>query len=301
MQQLKFNTKFSSNSELAKRKSATTDELLAKQEIKDIVEKLDVSMNEFDYYLGYFLSYYEDKCCCKTCENIEKCPKEIAGMVLRLVRKEDNTIEREYTLCPKREEQRKMLTNYLLRDFNDELLKIDLDSMERKVERKTYEKKIMQLYLGSLKEGIYVHGGSGSGKSFPLIALCNEFVKNDKKCAFVDVKNFIDSLKSTFNFNKENYNKLMDTVKMADVLVLDNLGEEKQSEWVRDDVISTIIDYRSKNNLLTCITSSYSLEEIEKMYNVSKTNSEVGKMKASKFVDKIKSICPGEPIKINVN
>ena len=96
MQQLKFNTKFSSNSELAKRKSATTDELLAKQEIKDIVEKLDVSMNEFDYYLGYFLSYYEDKCCCKTCSNIEKCPKEIKGMMLNLVRKEDNSIETSF-------------------------------------------------------------------------------------------------------------------------------------------------------------------------------------------------------------
>ena len=108
----------------------------------------------------------------------------------------------------------------------------------------------------------------------------------------MDVKNFIDSLKSTFSYSKENYNKLMETVKTVDVLVFDNLGEEKQSEWVRDDVIGSVIDYRNKNNLLTFITSCFSLEEIEKMYNVSKTNNEVGKMKASKFVDKIKVSCP---------
>ena len=83
----------------------------------------------------------------------------------------------------------------------------------------------------------------------------------------------------------------MDTVKNADVLVLDNLGEEKQSEWVRDDVISSIIDYRNRNNKLTFITSCFSLEELEKMYNVSKTNSEAGKMKASKFIEKIKAAC----------
>ena len=84
----------------------------------------------------------------------------------------------------------------------------------------------------------------------------------------------------------------MDTVKNCDVLVLDNLGEEKQSEWVRDDVISTIIDYRNKNGTLTFITSSYTIDELEKMYNVSKTNSEMGRIKASKFVDKIKATCP---------
>ena len=63
-------------------------------------------------------------------------------------------------------------------------------------------------------------------------------------------------MKNTFSFSKENYVKLMDTVKNADILVLDNLGEEKQSEWVRDDVIGTIIDYRSKNNRFRQICSS---------------------------------------------
>ena len=291
MQQLKFNGRINSNKELIKRRSVIMDELLVKDDIKKIVEKLDVSMEEFDYYLGYFLSYYEDKCSCKECSNIEKCPKEIGGMILRLVRKEDGTLEREYTLCPKREEQRKIKNNYLIRDFNDELLKIDLDNVENRKGRFKYEKTLMEVDLDKASEGMYIYGPSSSGKSYPLIALCNEFVKNDKKCAFVDVKNFIDSLKSTFNYNKENYNTLMDVVKNVDVLVFDNLGEEKQSEWVRDDVIGSVIDYRNKNNLLTYITSCFSLDEIEKMYNVSKTNVEIGKMKASKFVDKIKSVC----------
>ena len=85
---------------------------------------------------------------------------------------------------------------------------------------------------------------------------------------------------------------MREIVKTCDILVLDNLGEEKQTEWVRDDVISSIIDYRSKNNLITFITSCYTLEELEKMYNVAKINIETGKLKARKFIDKIKAICP---------
>ena len=293
MQQLKFNKNTKANREILKKKDAVADELLTKKEIKDIIKKLNVGMEEFSYYLGYFLSYYEDRMFCKQCTNIEGCAKEIKGTILKLVRQEDGSLEREYTLCPKKEEQRKLKNNYLIRDFNDELLKIDIDNMENKKGRFEYEKRIMQIETLDASEGLFVSGGSSSGKSYPLIALCNEFVKEENKtCAFVDVKTFIDSLKNTFSFNKENYVKLMDTVKNADILVLDNLGEEKQSEWVRDDVIGTIIDYRSKNNSLTFITSCYTLNELEKMYNVSKTNHEMGKIKASKFIDKIRAICP---------
>ena len=292
MKQLKFNQNTNAGREIVKHKSSVSDVLLAKEEIKKIIERLDVSMEEFDYYLGYFLSYFEDRECCKNCTSINGCSKEIKGTILKLIRKDDNSIEREYTLCPKREEQRKINNNYLIRDFGDVLLSANFEELEMKKERKEYEKKVMQMYLGKVTTGLFVCGSSGAGKSYPLIALCNHFVKKDKKCAFVDVKNFIESLKNTFSYNKENYVKLMDIVKNVDVLVLDNLGEEKQSEWVRDDVIGSIIDYRNKANSLTCITSCYSLTELEKMYNVSKTNVDVGKMKASKFIDKIKSACP---------
>ena len=292
MKQLKFNQNTVASKAIVKKKEEISKDLISKEEGVNVIKKLKVTKKEYDYYLGYFLSYYEDRIACKDCQKIENCPKEIKGTVLKLIRKEDNSIEREYALCPKREEQRKLTNNYLIRDFNDDLLKVDLGSMEMKSQRKEYEKKIMQIYLGKIKEGMFVCGSAGSGKSFPLIALCNQFVKNDKKCAFVDVKTFIESLKNTFSYNKENYVKLMDTVKNVDVLVLDNLGEEKQSEWVRDDVISTIVDYRNKNRSLTFITSCYTLEELEKMYNVAKTNFEMGKIRAGKFIDKIKTICP---------
>ena len=84
----------------------------------------------------------------------------------------------------------------------------------------------------------------------------------------------------------------MAKVKEVDVLVLDNLGDEKISEWTRDDIISGILDYRIKNDLLTYITSSYTLDELAKLYDVSKTNSDVGKIKAGKFIEKIKVACP---------
>lgn len=291
MQKLKFDKNTRASKEILKKKEALSNELLQQREIKLAIKQLKMSREEFDFYLGYLLSYFEDREYCKCCSNLDKCPKDIKGTVLKLVRKEDNSIEREFTLCPKREEKRKIDHNYLIRDFNDDLLEVDIDDMENRKGRFKYEKKVLELDLDSSKDGMFICGPASSGKSYPLIALCNDFVKNNKTCAFVDVKIFLESLKNTFGDSKETI-RLMDIVKNVDVLVLDNLGEEKQSEWVRDDVLSTIIDYRSKNSSLTFITSCYTLDELEKMYNVAKTNIEMGKLKSRKFIEKIKALCP---------
>lgn len=291
MHQLRFDQSTKASREILEKKNSIMKELLTKKEVKDIIKNLKVSKEEFEYYLGYFLSYYEDRKCCDCCKNLDSCSKEIKGTVLKMIRKEDGSIEREYTLCPQREEQRKLKNNYLIRDFNDDLLKIDLDNMENKRGRFDYEKKILEVVSDDVENGMFIYGPSSSGKSYPLVALCNEFVKDNKTCSFADVKTFVESLKNSFGDNKETI-RLMELVKTCDILVLDNLGEEKQTEWVRDDVISSIIDYRSKNNLITFITSCYTLEELEKMYNVAKTNIETGKLKARKFIDKIKAICP---------
>ena len=140
--------------------------------------------------------------------------------------------------------------------------------------------------------GLFITGPSSSGKSYPLIALCNEFVRGGKTCSFIEVRNFFEELKSTLD-HRDQYSILMSKVKEADVLVLDNLGDEKISEWVRDDILAGILDYRAKNELLTYITSSYTIDELISLYNVTKTGaSDVGRIKANKFVERVKSVCP---------
>ena len=158
MQQLKFNQNTTANKEILKKKSSVSDELLSKKEVKDVIKKLDVGMEEFDYYLGYFLSYYEDKTCCKNCTNLDNCCKEIKGTVLSLVRKEDGSIEREFSLCPKREEQRKINNNYVIRDFGDDFLRIDIDDLENRKGRFDYEKKIIEIDTDGDSEGMFICG-----------------------------------------------------------------------------------------------------------------------------------------------
>ena len=265
MQQLKISVK---EDKIKESKRKIKEELIDNPLIMKKMRELNCSEKEFDDYLGYFLAYLEDKSCCDRCKNPKKCPKQFDGIAMDLYRSEYG-IERKFSLCPSRELERTIALNYLIRDFPNSYLSLSIDDIDTSYNkyRDDLETVIFKTDIDNVdcNDGIFVSGPSSCGKSYPIIALCNEFVSENKKCSFVDVRNFLESLKNVLK-SPEEYASLMSKVKEVDVLVLDNLGDEKISEWTRDDVISGILDYRIKNQLLTYITSSYTLDELSKLY-----------------------------------
>ena len=113
------------------------------------------------------------------------------------------------------------------------------------------------------QKGLYLYGDMGVGKSFFMAALAHELSK--KKSALttilhypsftIDIKNAIktDSVKDE-----------IDAVKTSEVLVLDDIGAEQTSSWVRDEVLQVILQYRMQENLPTFFTSNYSFADLER-------------------------------------
>ncbi|WP_438834982.1 primosomal protein DnaI [Streptococcus pluranimalium] len=113
------------------------------------------------------------------------------------------------------------------------------------------------------QKGLYLYGDMGVGKSFFMAALAHEL--SEKKNALttilhypsftIDIKNAIktDSVKDE-----------IDAVKTSEVLVLDDIGAEQTSSWVRDEVLQVILQYRMQENLPTFFTSNYSFADLER-------------------------------------
>ncbi|MDO5441947.1 MAG: primosomal protein DnaI, partial [Bacillota bacterium] len=96
--------------------------------------------------------------------------------------------------------------------------------------------------------------------------LANSLVKNNEKVAFVKVSNFFNEMKSYIVSRNEMIDININKLQKADYLFLDDIGSEAVSEFVRDDILFRILDYRMENKLVTIFTSNLNKNDLLKHY-----------------------------------
>jgi DNA replication protein DnaC len=104
--------------------------------------------------------------------------------------------------------------------------------------------------------GLYLCGGVGTGKTHLAVAVLNELVRRKRvPSLFVTVPELLDNLRETYNKPGRNLDEWMDAVQNADFLVLDDLGSERPTEWVRERIF-VIVNHRYREALPTIFTSN---------------------------------------------
>jgi DNA replication protein DnaC len=117
-------------------------------------------------------------------------------------------------------------------------------------------------YLGSWEEnkeegkGLYLCGGVGTGKTHLAVAVLNEVVRKKRvPSLLVTVPELLDNLREAYNKPGRDLDEWMDSVQNADFLVLDDLGSERVTEWVRERIF-VIVNHRYREQLPTVFTSN---------------------------------------------
>jgi DNA replication protein DnaC len=104
--------------------------------------------------------------------------------------------------------------------------------------------------------GLYFCGGIGTGKTHLAVAVMNELMRKKRvPSLFVTVPELLDNLRETYNKPGRNLDEWMDAVQNADFLVLDDLGSERATEWVRERIF-VIVNHRYREALPTVFTSN---------------------------------------------
>jgi primosomal protein DnaI len=62
------------------------------------------------------------------------------------------------------------------------------------------------------------------------------------------------------------YNQKIKELETVDLLVFDDIGNEKITEWSKEEVLFGLIDARSRSNKQTIYTSSYSVTDLRSLY-----------------------------------
>ena len=142
-------------------------------------------------------------------------------------------------------------------------IQIDLDDLGRlPIFERLYA--FVDLYP-SIRKGLYLYGDFGVGKSFMMAALAHDLSeKRGASTTILHYPSFVIDVKNAIG--EGSVKTLVDEIKLAEVLVLDDIGAEQSTPWVRDEILQVILQYRMQEDLPTFFTSNFNFQDLEKHF-----------------------------------
>ena len=265
------------------------------KEFKEYVYSLDIHENILMKYTSQLQDSFLEYNNCKKCKGLDYCQNKIPGFCFR-PKKKERMITFSYDACSYKMddiEKNAYQENVSIFKLNDEIKNASLKEIYKDDKARIpiikYFKEFIDKYNNNEKpKGMYLHGSFGSGKTYLIAALFNEFAKKDVKSTLVYYPDFLRKLKASFNDENNKYNEQFDEIEQTPLLLLDDIGAENCSSWSRDEVLGPILQYRMENHLPTFFTSNLTIEELEKALSI--TSSGVDKVKARRIIERIKQL-----------
>lgn len=109
------------------------------------------------------------------------------------------------------------------------------------------------------RNSLLILGGYGTGKTHLAAAIANRLVDKGIPVLFDTYVNHLNKLKAEFNGKDTGY---LNQMKEIPMLILDDVGKERQSDWTRS-VTFDVINYRYEHMTPIVITSNLLLKELE--------------------------------------
>jgi len=148
---------------------------------------------------------------------------------------------------------------------------------------------VLNYKQSEFKKGLFLYGSMGSGKTFALCAIANELAKRGISCAVVYFPELIAGIKASFNGETNNNDLTVEKLRNVPVLMLDDLGSESVTSWMRDEVLGRILNHRMMHELPTFFTSNFNFEQLEIHYTQT-TRNEYEPVKAARILERIKAL-----------
>lgn len=252
-----------------------------------IVKKLNVKEEELLNNTSKIEDTVKELENCANCKGLFECKNRLNGHVYFPSCYLDK-IKFDYAPC---KYQKKLATDLKEKPSEDKIIKearmkdIDITDKNRAKTIKWLKSFYDKYDLSSNIKGLFLHGSFGCGKTFLISALFNELKeKKNIRTKIVYFPEMLRTLKDDWDFFGERINECQ----TVDLLLIDDIGAEKVTEWGRDEILGTILQYRMNNNLPTFLTSNLNLEELES--HLSLSNKGEDKVKARRIVERIKQL-----------
>lgn len=129
------------------------------------------------------------------------------------------------------------------------------------------------------------------GKTYLASCIANEIIKNGKAVIFGTLIQLLDFIRDSYS-NSEVFDKdYLNLYSSVDLLVIDDLGKEKPTEWVLEKLF-LIVNNRYNNYLPIVITTNYNRNQLRERLCINKNYSIV-----DSIISRLYEMCCGIEIK----
>ena len=252
---------------------------LEDNDFNDLVSELDLDNDILMKYTSKLKEASVEYANCKNCQSLLNCKNAVNGYCLT-PKVLNNGLIFSYVKCLKKEEQDQRnayLKNVYFYEVPKALKGASFKNIYKDDASRIEIIKNIKAFYDSYKKneyrkGIYLYGSFGSGKSYLIAALFNELAKFNYQSAIIYFPEFLGKLKSSFN--SDDYKELFDGIKKYPLLCIDDIGAEKLTDWARDEILGSILQYRMDAKLPTFFTSNLSLKELELHLQITSSSSD---------------------------
>lgn len=255
---------------------------LQNHEFKNLVNKLNIDENELINNTSKLENTLYELNNCKNCKGLAFCKNPSLGCV-SYPKIYNNHLEFFYIACQHKKDKMKSEKSKLTQEKildNASLKDLDTTDKNRYPLIKWVTKFIKEYDISKSNKGLYLHGNFGCGKTYILACLFNEMKNRGYSTLIVYFPTLLKDLKGDFDNMLDTLNYLDD----VDLLLIDDIGAEKVTEWSRDEILGTILQSRMNNGKTTFFTSNFNINELERHLS----NNGSDPIKANRIIERIK-------------
>jgi primosomal protein DnaI len=288
---------WSSNQDLKKRLEKMKNVIYDNEEVRAFLNRHpDVSDEDVNRSLSKLYEFINQSTNCESCKSLGECRNIMKGYHPHLF-VNGNRIDVRYERCPnkiKADEQRRQQKLFQSLYIPKDILKASMDNLdtsqpERFKAIKAAKDYIINYLPETTSKGLFFHGEFGVGKTYILAALANELAERKSvQSLMVYTPDFFRDMKSSIQ--DQTVNEKLDYIKKVPLLILDDIGAETVTSWVRDDLLGSILQYRMMEQLPTLYTSNYDYTGLENHLTYTQKSDREEELKAKRIMERIRHL-----------
>lgn len=229
---------------------------------------------------------------CNKCPGLTDCPNALPGHHLVPAMDRNHGLSFRNVPCSlqiatdKQDSIKKKIRSHCV---PDSVLNTRFEDLEKDQERIGAIKEVMKFCLSydkGVHHGVYLYGAFGVGKSAIMGAAARELASRGVDVLMVFVPDWIEEMKAAIDTNQ--VDSKLTVLREASVLILDDIGAETVTPWVRDSILSPVLQYRMQK-FPTLFTSNLTLSELRKHLTSARSKGEYtpDPLKAERIMERI--------------